>query len=71
MTTRKAVRIRLEQLVDIHRRPPDEFFADWRCRLCHVHRGAIDRESALNEAATHMQDVHRALGGHHQTRRKK
>ncbi|MGH3795973.1 MAG: hypothetical protein ACRDSP_13910 [Pseudonocardiaceae bacterium] len=67
--TRQVVRIRLEQLVDLHSRPPDEFFTDWRCRLCHRRSGAVDRETALNDAATHLQTDHRALGGH--IRRKK
>lgn len=68
--TRKAVRIRIEQLVDLHPRPPDEFFTDWRCRLCHYRTGALDRDTALNDAATHMQDIHRAHGGHINRRKK-
>lgn len=69
MTQRKAVRIHLEQLIDLHPRPPHEFFTDWRCRLCRYRAGAVDRDSALNEAATHMQDAHRAHGGHHARRK--
>ncbi|MGH7687806.1 MAG: hypothetical protein ACREN2_13465 [Candidatus Dormibacteria bacterium] len=63
MTQRRRVSIRLEQLVDLHSRPPDEFFTDWRCRLCHRRSGAVDRETALNDAATHLQTDHRAAGG--------
>jgi hypothetical protein len=71
MTLRKLVRIQLAHLVELHTRPPDAFFIDWRCRLCPHHAGATDRETALNQAATHMQAAHYASGGRHYARRKK
>ncbi|MGH3631201.1 MAG: hypothetical protein ACRDRL_27630 [Sciscionella sp.] len=69
--TRKAVRIRLEQLLELTPRPPDEFYADWRCRLCGYHAGAVDRETALTTAALHLAVTHRATGGYHVPVRKR
>ena len=63
--TRKAVRIALDQLVELLPHAVDEFFTDFRCRLCRHRAGALDRETALNEAAGHLAAVHRAQGGHH------
>lgn len=68
--TRKTVRIALEQLVWLQRRPPDEFFTDWRCQLCPYHAGATDRDTALNDAATHLHEHHGAQGGHYSKRGK-
>jgi hypothetical protein len=68
---RKLVRLQLDQLVELHPRLPDAFFVDWRCRLCRHRAGALDRDTALNEAAKHMQEAHRAFGGQHYARRKK
>lgn len=72
--TRKAVAIHLEQLVELIPHPADAFFSEWRCRLCRHRAGALDRESALNEAAGHLAEHHHAQGGyhrHHRTRRRR
>lgn len=66
---RQVVFIRIEQLVDVHERREPAFFVDWRCRLCRLSAMALDRTAALNEAADHLQDAHRAHGG--RIRRKK
>ncbi|MGH4011550.1 MAG: hypothetical protein ACRDTH_25860 [Pseudonocardiaceae bacterium] len=63
MTRRQVVFIRIEQLLDIHERRQPAFFVDWRCRLCRFNAGALDRTAALDAAATHLHDAHRAHGG--------
>lgn len=63
--TRKAVRIALVELVELLPHAVDEFFTDFRCRLCRHRSGALDRETALNEAAAHLAAQHHAQGGHH------
>jgi hypothetical protein len=70
-TLRKLVRVQIDQLVDLAPRPPDAFFVDWCCRLCAHRAGALDRDTALNQAAKHMHVAHRAFGGQHYARRKK
>lgn len=65
MTQRKAVRLPIDQLVEIHERREPAFFVDWSCRLCPHRTAAVDRTTALNAAADHMHTAHRAHGGHH------
>ena len=63
--SRKRVTLPIEQLVDVERHAADRFFTTWRCRLCRTRTGALDRETALNEAARHLAEQHNAQGGHH------